>query len=108
MQKVLDVAQRQRIADLEQHGNTGHFGAGLEVPESAGTGHARRLGGRPVLLKRSSSDRACNRAIKHLPVPQLVLSTFPGQVQSAQPGENDGLAKPVAEIAEAVIAASGL
>jgi hypothetical protein len=51
MQEVLDVAERERIADIEHHRQADDFGARLEVPEGGALGHLARLGDSPILLK---------------------------------------------------------
>ena len=51
MQEVLNVAQRERVADVEHHCQADDFGAGLEVPEGGVLGHFTRLGGKVIPLK---------------------------------------------------------
>lgn len=52
MQEVLDVAQRQRVADVERHRQADDFWAGLEIAEGARFGHPGRLGGQIASLKK--------------------------------------------------------
>ncbi len=66
MQEVLDVAQRQRVADLQHHRQADDFWAGLEVTERGALVHLFRLDDGPAGLKQSSSDSAC-RGCRHRP-----------------------------------------
>ena len=56
VQEILDIAQRQREADVEHHRQTDDLGAGLEVAKRRAFGHALRLAGRPARGNQSSSD----------------------------------------------------
>ena len=51
MQEVLDVAQRERVADIEHHRQADDLGAGLEVAEGGALDHLTRLGGKVSPLK---------------------------------------------------------
>ncbi len=51
VQEILDVAQRERVADIEHHRQTDDFGAGFEVAERARSGHQSKLGGQAGSLK---------------------------------------------------------
>ena len=47
VQEVLDVAQRERVSDIEHHGQADDLGAGLEVPEGGALGHLREARRQP-------------------------------------------------------------
>jgi hypothetical protein len=49
MQQVLDVAERQRVADVPRHCQADDLWAGLDVPEGGMLGQLTRLGGSPIL-----------------------------------------------------------
>ncbi len=49
--EILDIAQRQRIADAEHHRQADDFGARSEVPEGGALGHLTRLGRKVSPLK---------------------------------------------------------
>ena len=51
MQQVLDIPQRERVADIEHHRQANDFGARLKVPEEGALGYLIRLGDSPILLK---------------------------------------------------------
>lgn len=61
LQVILDIAQRQREADVEHHRQTDDLGAGLEVAKRRAFGHALRLAGRPARGNQSSSDNTGER-----------------------------------------------
>ena len=44
-EKVLGLAQRQRVSDVEHHRQADDFWAGLEIAKGARFGHSGRLGG---------------------------------------------------------------
>ena len=51
VQEVLDVAQRERVTDIEHHRQADDFGTSLEGPEGGALGHLTRLGGKVSPLK---------------------------------------------------------
>ena len=55
-QEVLDLTQRQWMADVHHHFEPDDFGRGFEIPEGIGL-HLRRLKMRALQLKRVFSDR---------------------------------------------------
>jgi hypothetical protein len=64
MEKVLNVAKRKRIPDIQHHRQADDVGTRLEVAEWGAFGHSETLARRPVRLKRVSSDRAVCSTIK--------------------------------------------
>ncbi|MCZ8163873.1 MAG: hypothetical protein O9315_17855 [Beijerinckiaceae bacterium] len=55
VQKVLDVPQRERVADLHHHRQTDDLQACLEIPKDAGVAHPVRpdtlpVSGKPIFL----------------------------------------------------------
>ena len=55
-QNILDLSQRQRIADVHHHHEADHLGRAVEITE--GIAHRRRLGMSPARLKPICSDNA--------------------------------------------------
>jgi hypothetical protein len=51
MQEVLDVAQRERVTDLEHNRQANDFGARLDLPEGGTLGHLTRPDGKVSPLK---------------------------------------------------------
>jgi hypothetical protein len=56
LEQILDIAQRQRKADVKHYRQADNLRAGLEVAESGAFCHMARQVGRPALHNRSSSD----------------------------------------------------
>ena len=48
VEQVLDVPQRQRVADIHHHREADYLGARLEIPENTGVAHPVRLDALPV------------------------------------------------------------
>ena len=51
VQEILDIAQRQREADVEHHRQANDLGARFEVAKRGALGHPARLAGRPTPLQ---------------------------------------------------------
>ena len=56
VQQILNVAQRERVSNIDHHGQADDFGAGPEVPEGAALGHPARLRDRPASLNIHRAD----------------------------------------------------
>lgn len=61
VQQILDIAQRQREADVEHHRQTDDLGAGFDIAEGAAFCHSGTLFCLPAFLKSFSSDNAHER-----------------------------------------------
>ena len=51
VQKVLDIPQRQRVADVHHRGQADDLGRGLEVAEDAGSAHTMKATGACISRK---------------------------------------------------------
>jgi hypothetical protein len=74
-QEVLNVAKRQREADVEHHRQTDDLRAGLEVAKRGVFGHQKGLQGRNGRLKPSSSDKTV-RSVNLRSAEQRRLHTY--------------------------------
>jgi DNA invertase Pin-like site-specific DNA recombinase len=66
VQQVLDIPQRERVADIKHHGQADDLGAGLKVSEGRTLGHPAKLEDGPAGLKQSSSDSALQRLLAEI------------------------------------------
>lgn len=57
VEQILDIAQRQRGANIHYHGELNDFGRGFEVTEGR-SGHRETLGQRSAMFKQGSFDTA--------------------------------------------------
>lgn len=61
MQQVFDIAQRQRVADVQHPRQADDLRAGLEVTERGALGHPERLRDAAAHLKPRPSDGASQK-----------------------------------------------
>ena len=58
VQHILDIPQRQRVSNIQHHGQADDVRRRLDLPERAAPGHPKTLGDCLSPLRKSSSERA--------------------------------------------------
>jgi hypothetical protein len=74
VQKILDIAKRERAADVEHHRQADDLWVGFEVPERGTFVPPLRLAERPVMRQASSSDNTLQKIPCKFPATRKIPS----------------------------------